>query len=321
LIHVDALDDVESILDQLCARRASAGRGAAAVTMNFIVFIDDAAHRSWVLERAEHITAKHPSRTIVLDSTSATQGVDVTCERIDLGVAKLGYQSIIGIAQRLTVREVPTVLWWSGARLLASRTFVGLAETANAVIIDSSGQAYGDETLAELCVFTEQHPHVALHDLAYLRLSAWQEMIAQLFDEPARRDDLFALDSLAIESGSPAEALYLGAWLGSRIGWEVLDHHSFRARDGRTIGFERTKNGEKRRILSVVLRGNGSTYAAALCGENVVQVSIEGARAQAPALVPLHAVGNTALVERAILASGSDKLFGEILETLRKLVR
>lgn len=332
-VHVGALDDVDAILEQLCRSRAAAGRGAAATTMNFIVFVDDEAHRNWVVERAESIAAKHPSRMIVLDSTSATEGVDVSCgaseragatvlhERLDLGVSALDHVSVVGMARRLTVRGVPTVLWWSGARLLESRTFLGLSEDADVVVIDSSGQAYGDETLAELCVFTERHPRIALHDLAYLRLAPWQEMIAGFFDASPAHSDLFALRSLAIDSGSPAEALYFGAWLASRLAWDVLDARTFGTRDGGKLAFERTRSGEKRRILRITLRSSDSTYAATLCNENVVRLSIEGANEKPERLVPLHGVGNTALVERAILARGPDKNFDATLAIVRRLLR
>jgi glucose-6-phosphate dehydrogenase assembly protein OpcA len=333
-VHVDTLDDVASILERLCKSRAGAGPGAAvAATMNFVVFIDDDAHRRWVLERAERIAEKHPSRMIVLDSTHAIKGVDVSCgssegtgatirnERLDLGIAALDHESIVATAHQLTIREIPTVLWWSGARLLESRTFLGLAENADVVVIDSSGKAHDEETLAELCTFAERHPHVALHDLAFLRLAPWQEMIAQFFDDPALRADLFALSAVEIESGSAAEALYLGAWIGSRIAWEALDSHTFRTRDGRSLSFERIKNGEQRRILRVTLRSDHSTYAATLCGERVVRLSVEGANARPPWLVSLHAVSSTSLIERAILAPGADKMFEATLATLRGLMR
>lgn len=332
-VHVGALDDVDSILEQLCRSRAAVSGGAAATTMNFIVFVDDDAHRRWVVERAEHVAAKHPSRMIVLDSTSATEGVDVSCgsseragatvlhERLDLGVSALDHLSIVGMAHRLTIRGVPTVLWWSGARLLESRTFLGLSEDADVVVIDSSGQAYGDETLAELCAFTERHPHVALNDLAYLRLAPWQEMIAQFFDASSAHSDLFALRSLAIESGSSAEALYLGAWLASRLAWDVLDGRTFGTRDGQKLAFERTQRGEKRRILRITLRSDDSTYAATLCDENVVRLSIDGANEKPARLVSLHAVGSTSLVERAILTPGPDKTFEATLSVLRRLLK
>ena len=40
------------------------------MTMNFVLFIDDAEHRAWAIERAVGIAEKHPSRLLILDATN-----------------------------------------------------------------------------------------------------------------------------------------------------------------------------------------------------------------------------------------------------------
>ena len=85
------------------------------------------------------------------------------------------------------------------------------------MLLDSSGKVRGEEAIRELGEFLTRFPGVALQDLAFLRLAPWQDMIAQFFDDPALREDLFSLTALEIESGSAAEALYLAGWLGSRL--------------------------------------------------------------------------------------------------------
>ena len=149
------------------ARRASR-------RMNFVVFIDDPAHRDWVLERASLVAEKHPSRLVVLDSTSAVSGVDVSTstrerggttivsERVDIAVETIDHASIVSLTQELTVPDIPTLLWWSGERLLRSRTFSGLAHSSATVLVDSSGMARGEETIRELGEFLTRFPNVAL---------------------------------------------------------------------------------------------------------------------------------------------------------------
>lgn len=335
-IHVDSVEDVGTILERLRASRQSSGDAGAArvATMNFVVFIDDPAHRAWVLERAERVAEKHPSRLIVLDSTEATDGVDfststreqggmsVTSERVDVGVSKLGFAAIHSLVQELSAPDVPTVLWWSGARLLVSRTFSGLAQSAVTVLVDSSGKVRGEETIRELGEFLLRFPEVALKDLAFMRLYSWQDMIAQFFDDPALREDLFSIEALEIESGSDAEALYLAGWLGSRLSWEPLAKDAFRDPRGKTITFKRIDKGDQRRVLSVVLRARGSSYRAALsdADANVVTLSVEGAKAKPVQYVPLQNIANTSLIERAILQSGHDQIFETSLSTVRGLL-
>ncbi len=338
-VHVDSVTDVSAILEELRrSRRAFAAEGSDAAarvaTLNFIVFVDDPAHRSWVLERAGVVAAKHPSRLIVLDSTNATTGVDVATstrerggatvvnERVDIGVATIDHGSIISLTQELSVPDIPTMMWWSGARLLQSRTFSGLARSASTVLVDSSGKARGEETIRELGEFLSRFSDVVLQDLAFMRLAPWQEMIAQFFDDPALREDLFSIDALEVESGSDAEALYLVGWLASRLSWEASGRNSFRDRSSRTIDFKKIDKGDKRRVLSVVLRAGDTTYRAALseADENVVALSVEGAKAAPNRYVPLQNIANTSLIERAILERRRDQIFETSLMTVRELL-
>ncbi len=335
-LHLDSPTDVTAILAQLQNSRiaGTTGQGARVATMNFIVFVDDPVHRPWVLMRAQTVAEKHPSRLIVLDSTSAAAGVDVATatrdsggativnEHVTIGVSTLDHGTIINLVRELSVPDVETVLWWSGARLLQSRTFSGIANGAGAVLVDSSGKARGEETIRELGEFLTRFPDVVLNDLAFMRLLPWQDMIAQFFDDPSLREDLFSIEALEIESGSEAEALYLAGWLGSRLSWEIAERDAFRDRSGRKIPFTKIAKGDQRRVLSVVLRSADSTYRAALseADPNVVELSVEGAKATPVRYVPLGNIGNTSLIERAILESGRDQIFETSLLTVRELL-
>jgi len=336
--HVDSVDDISPILEELRRIRKCAGTGQQGIaprvaTLNFVVFVDDPAHREWVLERAVRVADKHPCRLIVLDSTRSGGGVDVATstresggattinERVDIAVGNVGHASIHTLVQELSVHDIPTILWWSGARLLQSRTFGGLSAQASSVLVDSSGMAAGAETIRELGEFLSRFPNVSLQDLAFMRLAPWQDMIAQFFDDPALREDLFSLTSLDIESGSEAEALYLAGWLASRLSWQPAGHASFRARDGRNIPFTRVTKGDKRRVLRVALTSADSTYIAELSDDDaVVQLRVEGARSKPPWFVPLQNIDNTSLIERAILEDRRDQIFETSLLTVREIL-
>ncbi len=337
--HLDSARDVASILEELRrSRHATAdGRPATAArvaTMNFVVFVDDPTHREWVLERAAIVADKYPSRLIVLDSTQAICGVDVATttretgnatvvnERVDVAVSELDHAAIVSLTQELSIPDIPTVLWWSGAKLLASRTFSGLASASATILVDSSGKARDEETIRELCTFHERFPDVVLHDLAFMRLTPWQDMIAQFFDDPALREDLFSLSHIEIESGSEAEALYLAGWLGSRLSWSARSRNAFVDRKGNAIPFTKIDKGDRRRVRSVVLRSPDSTYRAELSDDdsNVVCLTVEGAKAKAVGCVPLQNIENTALIERAILENAREAIFETSLETVRELL-
>lgn len=337
-LHVESASDVAAIREQLKQSRKDITEiendaATRVATLNFVVFIDDPDHRDWVLLRAARVADKLPSRLIVLDSTSAVSGVDVSAakresaagsiitERIDVSVSSIGHQAIISLVQELCVADVPTVLWWSGSRLMQSRTFSGLAQHAATVLVDSSGKVRGDEIIRELGEFLTRYSQVVLADLAFMRLAPWQDMIAQFFDDPDLREDLFSITRLEIESGSDAEALYLAGWLGSRLSWEIAERDRFHDRRGHTIPFTRTVAGDQRRVLSVVLRAGDTTYRAALSNdEGVVALSVEGSKQSPVRYVPLMNVDNTSLIERAILESSRDEIFETSLRTVRELL-
>ncbi|GAC1302428.1 MAG: hypothetical protein NVS2B3_08090 [Vulcanimicrobiaceae bacterium] len=332
--HLDRIDDIAAVHDRLRESRV-APSAAQVATINFVVFIDDATHREWVLERLERVARAHPSRSIVLDSTGVTSGIDIYShvrqhggaaivdERVDVGVSTLGYEAILSLVQELAVPDIPTVLWWTGSKLLESRTFAGLAEMAVTVLLDSSGRARNEETLRDVCAIAERYPRAALHDLAFKRLSPWQDIIARFFDDPALREDLFSIVGLEIESGSEAEAVYLAGWLGSRLSWEVAAHDAFTDRRGASVSFATLAGGDRRRVRSVVLRTRESTYRAELStdDEAVVCLSITGAHARRMDCVPLHDIENTTLIEHTIVENAHDRIFETSLDTVRALLR
>jgi glucose-6-phosphate dehydrogenase assembly protein OpcA len=336
--HAASATDVAAILDELGRSKteaAGAGReGCGSVaTMNFIVYVDDATHRQWVLERAVRIAGKHPSRLIVIDATSAGGGADVAastrdasgttvlCERIDLSVGGLDHVTIAGVAHDLCLPGINTVLWWTSADVDQNDTFAALMELATHIVLDSSGSGEGADAIRELAAFHRSRPDVALRDLAFMRLAPWQDMIAQFFDDPALFADVFSITRLEVDAGSDAEALYIAGWLGSRLSWTVCDSRSFCARDGRVVPLVRQTRGERRRVVRVALTSLDSTYSAELSDdEGVVRLTVGGAKAKPARYAPLQSIDNASLIERAMLDVGPDYVFETSLETVGALL-
>lgn len=335
--HAASVHDVAGIHAELHRARSGATPDGCAscgvATMNFIVYVDDPEHRSWVLERALRVADKHPSRLIVLDATVGDGGADVSAsaregsgttvlsERIDCAVGGLDERAIAAIAFDLRIPDIPTVLWWGSSQLVGNDALAAIAEVTTTLVVDSSGGARGGAGIKELAAFRAGHPVVALRDLAFMRLAPWREMIAQFFDDPALFADVFSLTQLEIEAGSDAEALYLAAWLGSRLSWEACDPHTFCTRDGRMVPVVRRTRGEPRRVMRVALLSYDSTYAAEVTDdESVVRLSVGGDKEKRPWYVPLQSIDNISLIERAILSSGSDQIFETSLQTVGELL-
>ena len=289
----------------------------------------------WIVERACRLADKHPSLTLILDHTGKRSGeatVSATArddrpqstthgECVDIDVAAFDAATIVSYVAALCTTGVPNVLWWSGANVSTRPVFEALLPRAELLLVDSSGALRDESAVSRLIEFHQEHRDVAMRDLAWLRLRPWQDMVAAFFDDPALRDELFSIRRLHIASGSASEALYLGGWLASRLGWIAAGTDAFADRNGRPVAFVRERVGEIRRIQSICLDSETSWYHGEVTSDpHVVRVWSEGAHTHEPRLFPLRAVDNTSLLERAILERGTDELFEQTLRILATLL-
>jgi glucose-6-phosphate dehydrogenase assembly protein OpcA len=334
--HAASIHDVEAILAELrrAVDNAAAGSDAtpSIATLNLVAYVDDATHHDWVLERAARLIEKHPARFIVLDAAANDGGADVATEvrgndgatvvsqRVDLAIGDAPAAIVHSLVHDLCVANTPTVLWWASARMDAATPLAAIADDVNALVVDSSGPGRGDHAVNDAVAFALAHPSVILRDLAYMRLAPWQDMIAQFFDDPALFEDLFSITGLEVDAGSDAEALYLAAWLASRLSWRVRDGATFLDRANRAVSFVVARRGDPRRVQRVRLHSEGSTYTAAVSDdEAVVCLSIDGENAREKWCVPLQSVDIMSLVERATTSFGRDQIFDTTLPTVAGL--
>ncbi len=325
--HADPTADLATIQAELARAKP------LMTTMNLIVWIDSEHKRDWVIERATKVSEKHPSRTIILDSTPGRTGAHVRpidandpshqSSFIDIGVADMKSWDACELATSLVAPDVPTVLWWSADSLHEDTAFRCFFDNATSAVVDSSLGVRDASTIAELSAFYAEHRSVALRDLAWMRLHPWQDIIAHFFDDPALREELFSIQKLRIVSGSDAEALYLSAWLATRLGWNATAHDQFSDRNGNVIAFEHERSGQPRRVHSVALTTGTSVYQGDVdsTDNTVVRVWVEGENAREMRIFPLQAVDNASLIEQAALeGGGTDEIFETALRMVQTLI-
>jgi len=294
----------------------------AATTLNFLVVVDDDKQREWVNDRVTLIDGKHPARTIVLDTLATGDNAAIKNDRIEIATGGMTPEDVRSLVQGLMIPEIPSVLWWTGDEIAGQPLFDPLIDIVDALVIDSSGSRTDNRTVLEVADFAARRPTVAVRDLAWMRLRPWQDMIAHFFDDPNLMEELFAIRKLEIVSGSEAEALYLGGWLASRLGWMACAHDEFCDRDGEPIPFTHRREGAGRRVRSISVATGTSTYVAALTpsDEGVVSVAVTGTKARAERLVPLQSIDNASLIERAILEPPTDEVYETALHMVGKIL-
>ena len=307
----------------------------SATTINFVVWIDDPQYRSWVLERAGRLAEKHPSRTVILDCCPDTEGailvhgdrddashVTAQSDRVIIGASGMTPDELRETTHALLIPDLPTVLWWTPDAITGEEAFEALLDIADALVVDSSGSTTSEATVTELATFFARRPTLALRDLAWMRLRPWQDMIAQIFDDAALREELFAIRDLRIISGSTAEALYLGGWLASRLGWSPCGRDEFCDRNGIHIPFTRERDGGIRRVRSIEISTPSAVYTASVNpnDENVVTLRSSRLTEGSERHVPLQAIDNASLLERAILEPATDEVFETALRMVGTLL-
>ena len=185
----------------------------------------------------EAITAYNPCRVITLCPTlGSDEGVTaqvsaycpvqkrnasnlICCEYITLRGTKAALERVAGVVSSLMIGDLPKFVWWKATPNPEQALFQNLAETSNCLIVDSSYFSDAESELNKIQEITESGKYIA--DLNWHRLSPWQELTAEAFDPPERRESLTEIDHISIdhEPGNASQALMFLAWFASRLGW------------------------------------------------------------------------------------------------------
>jgi glucose-6-phosphate dehydrogenase assembly protein OpcA len=186
---------------------------------------------------SEAISAHNPGRVITLcptlgDDEGITAQVSAYCpiqkrntsnlvcsEYIALRGTKVALERAADIVASLMIGDLPKFVWWKATPNPEQTLFQQLSETTNCIIVDSSYFSGVESELLKMQDITADGQYIA--DLNWHRLSPWQELTAEAFDPPERRDALGDVDRISIdhERGNAAQALMFLGWFASRLGW------------------------------------------------------------------------------------------------------
>jgi glucose-6-phosphate dehydrogenase assembly protein OpcA len=159
----------------------------------------------------------------------AGSGSDAVCsERVTLVVRGAVCTRLASCVETLRAADVPTTLVWLGRVHADDPAFAPLARDADKIILDAAQGSLA--SVAQVVRWAGARPaneSPGVGDLAWTRLSAWQDLCARMFDEPLLRELPWGMTRVEIVQASPAGAplgceggLLLG-WLATRLGWKA----------------------------------------------------------------------------------------------------
>jgi glucose-6-phosphate dehydrogenase assembly protein OpcA len=191
---------------------------------------------------ADAIAASNPCRIITLCPTAeGDEGVTaqvsaycpvnkrsrntlVCCEYVTLKGTAAALDRIGGMIAELTIPGLPKFLWWKASPENQYGLFKRLSSVVDTVIVDSSTFSDPENDLLEVGAMLEGATPIA--DLNWGRLAPWQELTAEAFDPPERRNVVLDIDRVTIdyEKGNPSQALMYLGWVASRLQWRPVKY-------------------------------------------------------------------------------------------------
>jgi glucose-6-phosphate dehydrogenase assembly protein OpcA len=197
-----------------------------------------------VLGTIAMLSARHPSRTIVLspgdpDGPSKVDahifaecripikgGAETCTEQILVRTGGEVDQHLATLIQPLLIHDLPVLLWWPDDPPFGRPRFSGLVGSCDRLLVDSG--TFRDDGAA-LAALYNQGARVGtnIHDVGWMRLTRWRDVLASLFDDPRLLPELASVRSLRIDVLGlpdrlrPSKAALFAGWLAAVLGWNV----------------------------------------------------------------------------------------------------
>jgi glucose-6-phosphate dehydrogenase assembly protein OpcA len=231
--------------DPRLARQLRADGEAVRVrTRTSVLTLVVVAPRPEIVERAmsavSMLSSRHPSRAIVLSPTDPDgpstfdAHVYASCQLPERGRTEICTEEILikvggELAQHLAstvapllIHDLPVVLWWPDDVPFGRPDFIELAEETDRLHLDS-GHFRGDgrERLRGLADAVADG--LVVHDVSWMRLRLWRELLASCFDHPLLARELRHLSAIHVDVAQPgtqirlARGLLFVGWLASRL--------------------------------------------------------------------------------------------------------
>lgn len=175
---------------------------------------------------------------------------------------------LASVVSPLLMSELPNYLWWPSGDFARHPLFEDLLSIVDRLIVDSAQLGRDVRGVAALRDLIDSGTTVVLGDFTWLRLGPWRQLIAQFFDGDDTQTSLQTIESVTISyaetradgSSGLASALLMLGWLGSRLGWEVVDPLEQRA--GTAWVPLLARNGDRQRTIQVRLVSDRSSALA-----------------------------------------------------------
>jgi glucose-6-phosphate dehydrogenase assembly protein OpcA len=192
------------------------------------------------------LASRHPSRAVVLSPSdpdgpaSFDAHIYASCQLPESGSSEVCTEEILikvggELAQHLSstvapllIHDLPVVLWWPDDVPFGRDDFTELADEVDRLFVDSGHfRHHGLTRLRGMADAVDGG--LVVHDVSWMRLMLWRELLASCFDHPLLIRELRHLRSIRVDVARPrgdvrlSRAVLFVGWLMSRLRLQVVE--------------------------------------------------------------------------------------------------
>jgi glucose-6-phosphate dehydrogenase assembly protein OpcA len=192
------------------------------------------------------LASRHPSRAVILSPSdpdgpaSFDAHVYASCQLPDRGNSEICTEEILikvggELAQHLSstiapllIHDLPVVLWWPDDVPFGRPDFIDLTDECDRLFVDS-GHFRRDGLQRMVGMADAVHAGLVVHDVSWMRLMLWRELIASCFDHPLLTRELKWVDRIRIDVARPgrdtrlSRAVLFVGWLMAMLKLSTLE--------------------------------------------------------------------------------------------------
>jgi glucose-6-phosphate dehydrogenase assembly protein OpcA len=309
------LKELDNVWVSLGKEQETAGGVLRACAMTLIALNDGDGPA--VSETIAGVMHDHPSRAIVIQvqDGEAPLGArvyaqcwmpfgrrqQICCEEIEIQASQQSLADVPSVLRGLLAPDLPVVLWIRNPALLRNPATASLLKMAGKTIVESRGFADWRWLVDEIVRLHREGRVVA--DLAWTRMTRWRELIAHIFEDPARAGLAKSVREVTIRHSSPEPgpaALYLASWFRGACGVNI------------STRFEASTETKIWQVQEIRLQGDGIDVRIHRTERQVVAINVNGLQSASV----FQVLRECDLLREELSIPGRDPIFARVLEGL-----
>ena len=238
------LKDLHSLWASL-AKESVPAEGASvlrACSMTVIVLADESDAATGIAQTLGTVMQEYPNRAVIVRVRSGSapfldcqvtaqcwrpfaRQQQICCEQVEMTAAEASLEDAEPVLLAITAPDLPVAVWCRNPRLFGLPSLKRLYARADRIIVDSREFPDPRAALAELAGAASGGSG-RLADLAWTSVTRWREIVAEVFEDPVRRELIPRLGRVRVlhsASAVPVTAYYLAGWILAALGREDIE--------------------------------------------------------------------------------------------------